>query len=268
MKKIGVDLGGTHLRVGIFQNNKLKKYVKEKTPKSGKEIQKLLVELIEKFIEKDVKRIGVSSAGPLEKGIIKNPPNLPFKNFNLKKFLQSKFKRKIEVENDASCVGLAELNNRKEKNFIILTLGTGIGGGIVINNQVYNGKGLGSELGHIIIDNGKDLEQLAGGKALKKYSKKEFGKELYIKDLIKINNSKARKIIKKEVNYLSDGVASLINIFDPECVIIAGGFSEGGKKFLSKLKTQVYKKIIIKRKTKIVYSKFREPGLIGASYLV
>ena len=209
---------------------------------------------ISKLITNDVKGIGVGSPGPLENGIIKNPPNLPFRNFNLKKYLQDKFRKKVVIENDAKCVALAESKlGCKKKNFIILTLGTGIGGGVIINNQLYKGQGCAGELGHIILDNGKDFESLW----------KEKGKQ--IKELFEKND---KKKLNRVAMYLGQGIGSLINIFDPEIIVIAGGVRENGNKFLDMIKRNVKKYQIIPRNIEIKFSKLEHPGVLGAGLLV
>ena len=247
--KIAVDLGGTNLRVALVKNNKIIKYIKRKTPKEKNILLKKLYESISDFMSSDVKGIGIASPGPLEKGIIKNPPNLPLRNFNLKRVLQERFKKRVEIENDANCAALAEAKfGCKKKNFFILTLGTGIGGGIIIDSKLYKGQGYGGELGHIILDNGQYFEDLCAWKRIGKLTEKYFGKEILINDLIKI--------------------ASLINIFDPEIVVLGGGMKESGKVFLSMIKRQVEKYTLLPKKTKIIWTKLRHPGILGASLLI
>ena len=198
---IAVDLGGTNLRVALVKGKKIYKYIKEPTPKNKKDLLKLMVKLISSLMSKDVKGIGVGSPGPLEKGIIKNPPNIHLRNFNLKKYLEEKFNKKVEIENDAHCVALAEAEfGYKKKNFFILTLGTGIGGGVIIDGKMYIGKGMAGELWHIILDNGKDLESLWK-------RKKNKIKELFEK--------KDKKSLEQVSNYLAQGIGSLINVFYP-----------------------------------------------------
>ena len=163
-KVIAVDLGGTNLRVGIVKGKRIIKYRKESTPKTQKELLKLLVSMISESFTEDIKGIGVSSAGPLLNGVIKNPPNLALKNFDLKRFLEKKFRKKTIIENDANCAALAELKfgqGRKRSNFIVLTIGTGIGGGVIIDKKLYKGEGYGGELGQIILDKGINFENLA-----------------------------------------------------------------------------------------------------------
>lgn len=264
---IAVDLGGTFLRVGIVKNNKITKYIKKSTPRNKDKLIKELFLSIESLINKNIKGIGVASPGPLENGIIRNPPNLPLKNFNLKEVLQKKFKKKVEIENDASCVALAEAKfGCQKKNFLVLTLGTGIGGGIIIDGKLYKGEGYAGELGHIILNNERDFEDL--WKDRRRLSKKYFSKILLIKDLLKIKDKRARKILNETSNYLGQGIASLINIFDPEVIILSGGIRETGDKFLNMIKKQINKYTILPKKTFIRWTKLKHPGILGASLLI
>ena len=266
-KIIAIDLGGTNLRVSLVKGNKILKYIKKETPKTGKELIKVLFENIGHLMDKDVIGIGVSSAGPLINGIIKNPPNLPLKNFNLKKALEKKFKKRVEVENDAACVALAETKlGCKKRNFFILTIGTGIGGGIIINGELYNGEGYGGELGHTILDNGKDFEIL--WKENKKSISKYFGKNSLVNDLIKIKNKKSNAILEKISDDFGKAIGSLINVFDPEIVILSGGIKETGKTFLNKIKKKTKKYVILPKDIKISWTKLEHPGTLGASLLI
>ena len=268
-KVIAVDLGGTNLRVSLVKDNKVVKYIKNKTPKTQKELENLLFQGIEELIDKDVKGIGIASAGPLEKGIIRNPPNLPLRNYNIKAALEKKFKKKVEVCNDAHSVAFAESKlGVKKKNFIVLTIGTGVGGGIIIDGKLYEGRGYGGEMGHIILDNGKSFEKLVGWKYTKELSKKAFGKELLIGDLLKMNTSKSKEILNTITIHLAQGIASLINVFDPEVVVLAGGVKETGSKYLNMIKKEVKKYVILPRTTPIQWSKLEHPGTLGASLLI
>jgi predicted NBD/HSP70 family sugar kinase len=268
-KIIAVDLGGTNLRVSLVQNNKIIRYVKNKTPKTGKELIDLLFKNIEFLMDKDVKGIGIASAGPLDNGIIKNPPNLPLRNYNIKAALQKRFKKRVEVCNDAHCVALAELHlGVKKKNFIVLTLGTGVGGGIIIDSKLYEGQGFAGEVGHIILDNGLSFEKLVGWKYTKELTKKELGKEMLISDLIKMNNKKSLDVLKKITMHLGQGIGSLINVFDPEIVVLAGGVRETGAPFLNMIKAEAKKYSVLPKITLIQWSKLDHPGTLGASLLI
>lgn len=263
-KVVAVDLGGTNLRVALVEDSKVINYVKKKTPKTKRELLNRLFWMMGGFMSKDVKGIAVSSAGPLKDGTIRNPPNLPLKNFNLKKALQDRFKVRAEVKNDADCVAFAEAKlGCRKKNFFILTLGTGIGGGLIINGELYRGGGYAGELGHIIIDNGKDFETM--WKLSRNKCRKYFGEKLLIKDLLRINSKKAKEILEDSAKYLGQGIGSLINVFDPEVVIISGGVRETGNKFLSMIRKQTRKYTLIPSLPKIEWSELEHPGIIGAS---
>lgn len=270
-KIIAIELGGTFLRLGIVKDNKVIKYVKKQTPNEKSKILDELFNMIKDNFSKDIKGIGVASPGPLEAGIIKNTPNMNLKNCNLKKLLKEKFKVKIEVENDANCVALAEAKlgaGKNKKNFIVLTLGTGIGGGVIIDGKLYLGRGCGGELGHLIIDKGKYLEDLAAWKRIKKMTIKEFGREVWVEELVKMKNPKAKRILNEMSKYLGQGIASLINIFDPEILILSGGMRHSGKKLLDIIKKETNKYVLFDKKTEIVWTKLNHPGVLGASLLI
>ncbi len=264
---IAVDLGGTNLRVARVRNNKILQYVKRRTPKQRNKLIMALYDTIASLMTLNVKAIGVSSAGPLEAGIIKNPPNMPLHNFNMKEKLKKVFNKRVEVENDANCVAIAEAKlGCKKKNFVVLTLGTGIGGGVIINGDLYIGEGYASEPGHIILDRGMSFEQL--WQENRRFCKKCFGRMVLFKDLVKRKDRKAKKVLQQASVILGKGIGSLIDVFDPEVIILAGGVREAGGKFLDLIKEQAKKYTLIPRTTKIEWSKLEHPGTLGASLLV
>jgi glucokinase len=266
-KIIAIDLGGTHLRTALVENNKILKFIKKDTPKETNLILSEMCDSISQLMDSSVIGIGVASPGPLKDGIIKNPPNLPFRNFNLKAYLQSKFRKKVEVENDATCVALAELKlGCRRKNFVIVTLGTGVGGGIIINGEIYHGAGYGGEINGVVVNEGRSLEDL--WKDHRRLSLLYFGKVLLIADLLKRKNERARVILNDTSKYLGQGIASLINALDPEIVVLAGGPSETGSKFLEMIRKNAYKHVVLPKKTPIEWTKLENPGILGASLLI
>jgi len=265
-KIVAIDLGGTYLRIAIVEKRKVLKYWKEKTPKGSAEIKKRIFELVDNFMFDEIKGIAVASPGPLKDGTIRNPPNLPLRNWNLKAALEKKFRVPVVVKNDADCVAFAELTlGYRRKNFILLTLGTGIGGGVVIDGKLYRGGGYAGELGHIILDDGKDFESLAASKRLRVVTKKVFGEEKLFSELLKMKDRKATKILDEFMDYYGQGIASLIHCFDPEAVILAGGISECGERFLSGIRRYVKKYVTLPRVTPIKWTKLKHPGILGAS---
>jgi len=264
---IGIDLGGTNLRVALVKGNKILKYIKKKTPKKRDLLIKELLDSISQLMNKNVKGIGISSPGPLKDGIIKNSPNLPLHNYNLKEKVRKTFNIKTEVENDANCVAIAEAElGCRKKNFVVLTLGTGIGGGVIINGGLYIGEGYAAEPGHILLNNGKDFEEL--WQENRRLFKKHFGDKYLLNDLLKMKNRKARKIVRDASVCLGQGIASLINVFDPEVVILSGGIKETGDKFLNMISEQAKKYVIFPRVPKIQWTKLEHPGVLGAGLLL
>jgi len=265
-KILAVDLGGTNLRMAVIKDRKVLEYWKERTPKTSRGIKAKLFELIDGFMADDIKGIAVASPGPLKGGTIMNPPNLPLRNYNLKAELQKKYKVPVVVKNDADCVAFAELKmGCKKDNFILLTLGTGIGGGVIMNGQLYRGEGYAGELGHIILNDGKDFEELAASKRLNEVTTKAFGKPKMFSELMKMRNGKANKILDEFTEYYGQGIASLIHCFDPEAVILAGGVREAGNRFLNMIKKRSRNHFEFPKKTPIRWSELKHPGIMGAS---
>lgn len=266
-----IDLGGTYLRTALVQNNKIRHFLRRPTPTGKGSLLKMLFSSFSEIRRerKDIRGIGVACPGPLKNGVILNPPNIPLKNFDLKKALQKELRMPVEIENDAKCVALAELHlGVKKENFFILTLGTGIGGGVVINREIYNAGDIGTELGHIYLDKGKRFEELVSGKVITQKTREIFGKELLAQDLLNMKDTKAKKILNEIVDYLSQGIGSLINIFNPEIVVLAGGMKSSGDKFLTMIQERTKKYVSLPGEYHIVWSKLEEPGILGASLLI
>lgn len=261
-KIIAVDLGGTHIRVSLVKNLKIINYIKEKTPKNKKELLEKLDFLISDLMDKDVYGIAVASPGPLKNGVIKNTPNLDLRYFDLKNYLKKRYKVRVEVENDAKCVALAESKlGYKKKNFIILTLGTGIGGGIIIDGKLYKGfDGYAGEVGHMIVDDGKSFEEIW------QFLRRKCN-NAYLGELLKRKDKFSKNMIEDTSFYLGIGISSLINIFDPEIVVLAGGVKGSGEKFLKKVRKYSSPHTIIPRKVPIVWTKLDHSGTLGAALL-
>ena len=269
---IAVDFGGTSVRAALMEGKRILRLVKKDTlaKKGSKVVIKQLTDAITEVKGSDkIKGIGIGSPGPLLNGVIKNPPNLPLKNFNLRKYLKNRFKVRVEIENDAKCAALAELHyGVKKKNFFVLTLGTGIGGGVIIDSKLYVGEGYAGELGHMILEGGKDLEFWASGSRITNEAEKIFGKRLLASDLKKLNNKKADKILHEAAFNLGKGIGSLINIFDPEIVVLNGGLKAAGKEYIKIVRREAQKYCMLPKKVKIEWSKLEHAGILGAAVLL
>jgi glucokinase len=266
-KVIAFDIGGTSIRCGLVRGKKILKIVQCPTPKNRKLFLDKICELAENFMGVEVLGIGVGFPSPVRDGVVKNPPNVKLKNFNLKKYLEKRFGKRVEVANDVDCVALAELKlGIKRKNFFVIALGTGIGGGVVVDGELYHGgSGYGSELGHIMI-RGKDFESL--WKETKKKIEREFGKGMLVRDLVKMKDKEALKILEEASEYLGEGIASVISVLDSEIVVLGGGVRDSGKVFLKMVNESVAKYSFLPKRVKVVWGKVEMGGVLGASLLL
>lgn len=243
---IGVDLGGTKIRAGIFRLSDyklIKKIVVPTGVKGGKKtVLSNLEGAIKKIIRKNTIFIGVGIAGIVnhEKGIFLSGPNLPslFKNVSLAKKLETIFKIPTKIENDARCFALAEAKRgagRGCDRVFGLTLGTGVGGGLFSNGELVRGTIAAGEVGHLPIadelpghDPSKtiDLENAASGKGLEKSYVALSGESVSSEEIEKRyrkNEKHARDAFKIGRHALVKGLASIQLLFDPDCIVIGGG---------------------------------------------
>ena len=250
----------------------------------------------------DISSIGIAVPGGVDEktGVICFTPNIPFTGLNIINFLSKKFTgKRIKVINDANAALVAERkfgSIKKHKNVVMITLGTGIGGAVLLNNKIITGiNGMAGELGHMVIHkNGIKcscgrkgcFEVYASASALVKNTNKELKK--YNKDISsslinKINiNAKdifdaykngdllAKKMIYKYVKDLSNGITSLINIFQPEVFLIGGGISEQQETLINLIRPHVDKSVYshsVMIQTKLLTASCgNDAGIIGAAF--
>jgi glucokinase len=270
---LALDIGGTNIRSGIVEGMKIKDYKKTKTPSGKLEIVNKLFEVIESYPKGNV--ICVSTAGFERGGVIVNSPNNDMGGVPLSKMLGKRFgDSKIFVDNDAKCATLAEFHygtGKGKRNFILLTLGSGIGCGVIENGRLLRGEGGAPEPGSgMIIDHEELFEHLASGNASVRFAHKEGMKvdSLELEEMANNGDKKAKGIYDKVGYYLGIGIANLVYIFDPQLVVIGGGFSR--VKHIYPAMHRTYKKFYrINPKPEIVKAKFGDDaGLIGAGLLV
>jgi len=282
---IGVDLGGTNIRAGLVLGNKIikKTEVKTEANKGKNAVVKNIVKAINNVMAKDVKGIGIGSPGPLnyKKGIIINPKNIPFKNINLKVILEKKFRVPIFVDNDANCFALGEALYGSGKNHdcvIGLTIGTGVGGGIVINKKIFHGRMNAGELGHTSIDfnrikcncgNIGCLEEYVSARGVMRLAKGLKAKNpLEVYKLALNGNKKAIRVFEKMGFYFGIAVTNFVNIFDPDIIIVGGKISNSWKFFSKSMKDTVKKRCVVNKNPKIIKSKLKHAAILGSASLI
>ncbi len=297
--KIGIDLGGSHIAIGVVDNKgKILEKVEKRITKAEKNTIKKVIEdyIIEKtanFLQQyKITEIGIAIPGTVKNETVVKSVNLGLKNYEIVKNLQDKIQLPIKIRNDAKCAALAENTYGSLKSYnrsIFLTLGTGIGGAVIIHNELLDtGELPGCEFGHMLIEKNGNLckcgkrgcwETYASMKAFKDnlreildLDERTSGKELL--DMLRKmdkNNPKyiqTNRLIEQYIDYLSIGISNLINIFEPEAIGIGGSFVFYEEIFLEKLKTKLLKDNLLfnERKEIIVQTAIldNDAGMIGA----
>ena len=285
-KAIGVDLGGTNTKVGLvsYDGRILKRIeVPTRVDKGSHHLINNIIECIKKIHEKNIEGIGVGSPGPLDskKGIILDPVNLPLRNVPIKKILEKEFKTTVILNNDANCYALGEAHYGAAKRYrhvVGLTLGTGIGGGIIIDKKLYHGRGNAAELGHMTIDfNGKEsncgnngcIEELAAARGILSRSKgMNVETTLQLFQLARKGNRKAQKVFHDIGEFLGVAITNTMYAFDPEIIVIGGKISESWQ-FFEESMHETIRKRYFSRPCPVVRTKLgRDAGILGAASLL
>lgn len=239
MKKytIGTDVGGTKIQVGLVtpQNRLVKNEQFLIDQSSGQAVQQSILQAISSLYSKNVGAIGIGITGHVHTatGIVTGSVNLPknWKNVPLKSIIQKKFKVPTAVDNDANCIALAEAiagKGKKYKAVLSITLGTGIGTGLVINKQLFRGGQDSTELGHTIINEKYSFENMVSGPLLVQNFRKKTGT---IKTSFEIvaaaskGNRAAQSIIREMSRWLAIGLNNAILSYSPDILIIGGGLA-------------------------------------------
>lgn len=318
MYYIGVDLGGTNIAAGIV-NSEFQIVKKGSVPtnvagRTAEEIIKDMGALCDSLVKDagltfdDIEYVGIASPGAIDpvRGVVNYANNLPFSRFpiadTLKKFIPVK---KVLVENDANAAAKGEAVAGAAKGIgdvVMITLGTGVGGGIIIDHKVYSGFNYaGAELGHIVIEyNGRQCscgrkgcweayssatglinmtkEKLAECEAkgiptlmtdFVKEEGKVSGKTAFA--AMKKGDAPAKEVVDMYIGYLGCGLSNIINIFQPEILVIGGGICNE-KHYLTDplekiIKEETYGNEAIKPTTLKIAELGNDAGIIGAAVL-
>ncbi len=273
MKIIAVDIGGTKITFGIVEDGIIKKIVNIPTEakKGPRYIIKKIIKNISKIMEKGVRGIGVGCPGPLDykTGIVSPSHKLRgWRNIQLKRILERKFKLPVKVDNDANLFTLGE---KRASNIIGITLGTGVGSGIIINNKLYHGNEFASELGHMIIEaDGRDgpvgikgsFEYYCSGPAIEKAYFEKTGNKKSIIDIAEMQDKISLQVLDEAAHYLAIVLTNIKNIFDPQLIVIGGSLSKID--YMIEKAVNETKKMPFKSKVVIEKAKNEHAALLGA----
>ncbi|MBR2876848.1 MAG: ROK family protein [Clostridia bacterium] len=313
MYRIGVDLGGTNIATGVLdENNQIigRGKVKTRAPRPAPEIFDSIKEAVDMAVADagismdDVKSIGVGTPGSVNKdtGAIEFSNNLQFNNVPAKEMLESRLKKTVYLENDANCAALGEAVagcGDGVKDFVAVTLGTGVGSGIIIDGRIIRGSNFcGGEMGHMVI-NVDGIQCNCGRKGCwEKYASatalvsqaveamqnnktsllwktcdgdlnKVEGKTIF--DALDLGDTTAKEVIDRYLYYVSIGISNIINALQPEIICVGGGISGQGEKILRPIRAYVSQErysVHSSKQTIILPAKLgNDAGIIGSALL-
>ena len=284
---VGVDLGGTNIVAGAMTIDGARSHAVRSIPTNAaagdESVAERMVALVEEVIRETEREtgasraafvgVGVGAPGPLDRehGIVLIAPNLGWKDFPLRQRMQDRLSLPTSLDNDANCATFGEWWQgaaRGGRNVVGLTIGTGIGGGLILNGALYHGSSdMAGEVGHTTIDmNGRYckcgnygcLEAYASGPAIATRAREVLvreGTESAIRGMVsgrleeitaqtvydaaKMGDQVASEIVRDTGRYLGAGIANLLNIFNPDRVVIAGGVTAAGDALFLPLKAEV-----------------------------
>lgn len=317
MYYIGIDLGGTNIAVGVV-NSEYKIVAKGSTPtkanRDAKEIMFDMAELCKKLVAEagitfdDIEYAGIAAPGSIDprKGTVIYANNLPFDNFPISDILMSYIPlKKVYIENDANAAALGEAvagAGCGVAHMIMVTLGTGVGGGVVIDHKLYSGFNFAaSELGHMVIEyNGRPctcgrrgcFESYSSATGLINMTKEKLeecratGRETVMNkyvadagrvtgrtafDAMRAGDAAGKEVVDLYLSYLVTGLVNIVNIFQPEVISLGGGVSNEGQSLIDALlpgiRAEQYGNGVVPV-TEIRIAKLKnDAGIIGAAML-
>ena len=315
MYKLGIDLGGTNIVAGVVNEEYqivAKASCKTNVPRPESDICDSMAQVAVKAVESagitldDIESIGIGVPGAVnpKTGVIEYSANLFFHNWEVVKMMKERLGKKVLIENDANAAALGEFlagSAKGSKNAVAITLGTGVGGGIIINGKIYSGSNYaGAELGHmVIVKDGKECgcgrkgcwEAYSSATGLINMTKhKILSEKLDYSYMLKLCNGDinkvdgrtafdaardgdpyAREVVNEYISYLACGLINIINIFQPDVLCVGGGISNEGENLLGPVRQIVEAERYTKHNDKqTVICKAtlgNDAGIIGAAFL-
>ena len=313
MYRIGVDLGGTNIATGVIDENyKIigRGKVKTRAPRPAEAIFDSIKEAVDMAVVNagisydEIVSVGIGTPGSVNKdtGAIEFSNNLKFHNVPAKEMLEERLKRPVYLENDANAAALGEAvagSGNGVKNFVAITLGTGVGSGIIIDGKIYRGSNFcGGEMGHMVINVdgipcncgrkgcwekyasatalvSQAVEAMQGNKASLLWQtcdgdlNKVDGKSIF--DAVDLGDETAKAVVDRYLYYVSIGIANVVNALQPETVCVGGGISGQGEKILQPIrdlvKAERYSVYADKQANIVPASLGNDAGIIGAALL-
>jgi len=247
-RAIGVDVGGTKILAGIVERGgRVLRREQRATPLDSQQaLLEAIAGLVEELRDERAAAVGIGVPSTIDQrdGRAVFSVHIPLANVSLRDWARGRFGLPAAVDNDANAAALAEWTagaGRGVRHMVMLTLGTGIGGGLILDGRLYRGSiGAGAELGHMVLQyDGPDcqgfctgrghFERLASGSAAAELAREALGPGADARSLVaaaREGDERALRAMETLGSRLGAGIASLVNIFNPEAVVIGGGFGE------------------------------------------
>lgn len=301
----GVDIGGTTVKIGLFdvEGNVLDKWeIPTRTENDGEKILPDVADSIRekmKQMDKDaIAGVGVGAPGPIDAaGVVHRAVNLGWKTFNVKETLEALINLPVRAGNDANVAALGEMwmgGGKGYKDLVVVTLGTGVGGGIIVDGRMISGStGAAGEIGHIHVDDTETdvcncgnkgcLEQFASATGITRLANKKLastdmdsvlrGGEVSAKtvfDAVKARDPLAMEVAEQFGKYLGDALAAVAGVVNPEAFVIGGGVSKAGEVLIDYIRPHYEKSVFHGcREAKFALATLgNDAGIYGAAKLV
>ncbi len=286
---IGVDLGGTKILAGVLtRDGAVERTLEAPTPTSSQDelvagIEQAVSELVDGGIA--ALGFGIPSRIDQRRGIATGAVNIPLDDFPLRDGMRERFGLPTGIDNDGNAAALAEWKlgaGRGASDLVMLTLGTGVGGGIVLDGSLYRGW---AELGHVVVDYGGapcfgrctglgHLEALVSGQAADRDARALLGPDATAHDLVmraRAGDERSIETLAQIGRYLGAGIATFVNMFDPDLVVIGGGFGAAAADLLIPSAEEIVERDALtpaNESTRIVLAELGvDAGLLGAGLI-
>ncbi|TML75332.1 MAG: ROK family protein [Actinobacteria bacterium] len=290
---IGVDLGGTKILAGVVaRDGSVVRRHERPTPQDSQE--HVLAELeaaVAELLDDSVEAVGFGAPSPIDqaRGVVVRCVSMPLENAPLRDRMHERFGVPVGLDNDANAAAIGEWRagaGRGEDDVVMLTLGTGVGGGVISGGRPFRGwNGAGAELGHVVIvHEGRPcqgactgrghLEAYVSGTAVTEAAREEFGPSADAHRLVRLANegeAKAEELLAEVARYLGSGIGSFVNVFGPEAVILGGGFGVAAYDYLRGPAEEVTRREALEpMRSTVRFAKAElgtAAGLIGAGFV-
>ncbi len=299
MWTIGIDLGGTNLKAGLFDayhRLRYKEVLSTASYSCQEELVQAIVSLVQSICSKHaiamrgVSGVGIGVPGPVDvkAGIVHFFPNIPgWKNVPLQTILQKRLRLPVVLDNDANVMALAEYVEgaaRGSRNAVCVTLGTGVGGGLILDGKLFRGSFYAAgEIGHMPLnESGPDcncggagcLESYVGNKRILAKASRAFKRDISLEELSVMahrGNRKAAAIWQDAGEKIGLALSSVVNLINPDCIVIGGGVANAGSVLFDPIKETILLRAMLPqaKQVKVVKAKLgNDAGLIGAGLLI